>query len=241
MHPIESVARRAWPAASETWHGNWLVRTDVGYTKRANAIYAWGGEPDLDLASRIADTTAALESQGLPTVFRVATNDPVPGLADHLIMSGFSRIDDTRVMTSLLNGKSGEPARAIDMDTWMDGYARFEGGTKGNQVHHRAILERITSPIRLAARYDGDDLVAIGLAVVDGDHVGLFDIATDPARRGQGHGHALVSGMLDWGASQGATTAYLQVMETNAPAIRLYERLGFQSVFGYHYYVRRSS
>ncbi|MEZ5194715.1 MAG: GNAT family N-acetyltransferase [Nocardioides sp.] len=40
---------------------------------------------------------------------------------------------------------------------------------------------------------------------------------------------------LDWAASQGATTAYLQVLSDNEPALRLYERLGFTTHHRYRY------
>ena len=41
--------------------------------------------------------------------------------------------------------------------------------------------------------------------------------------------------LLEWGAEQGATTAYLQVLGDNDPALRLYERLGFREHHRYRY------
>ena len=35
-----------------------------------------------------------------------------------------------------------------------------------------------------------------------------------------------MAALVEWGAAQGATTAYLQVLGDNAPARRLYERPG---------------
>jgi N-acetylglutamate synthase len=79
--------------------------------------------------------------------------------------------------------------------------------------------------------------VSIGQAVADGEWVGLYAIATDPARRRQGHGRALVRQLLAWGRQHGATRSYLQVIATNAPAVRLYEQLGFAEAFRYWYWV----
>lgn len=51
----------------------------------------------------------------------------------------------------------------------------------------------------------------------------------------QGYGLRLVHALLDWGKSQGAGTAYLQVVTSNTTAIALYERLGFSELYRYHY------
>ncbi len=45
--------------------------------------------------------------------------------------------------------------------------------------------------------------------------------------------------LLEWGAEQGARTAYLQVLADNEPAMRLYERLGFNEHHRYHYITPR--
>ena len=44
-----------------------------------------------------------------------------------------------------------------------------------------------------------------------------------------------MAALLDWGASQGATTSYLQVLDDNVSALALYGRLGFRSHHEYRY------
>lgn len=56
-----------------------------------------------------------------------------------------------------------------------------------------------------------------------------------PEVRRSGLGLAVVGALLDWGAAQGATTAYLQVLADNAPALALYDRLGFREHHRYRY------
>lgn len=51
----------------------------------------------------------------------------------------------------------------------------------------------------------------------------------DPMIRQNGLGTALLRALAAWAVSEGATQAYLQVVHDNAPAIALYERLGFKS------------
>ena len=71
--------------------------------------------------------------------------------------------------------------------------------------------------------------------MLKGDLVGLFDLVTGPNVRRKGHGTSLISRLLEWGGAHGADRAYLQVVQSNAPAIHLYEQLGFQSVYEYWY------
>ena len=80
--------------------------------------------------------------------------------------------------------------------------------------------------------------VAEGVAAYADDWVGLRGLAVDPAHRRRGLGLLVVAELLDWGAERGATTAYLQVLGDNEPALRLYERLGFAEHHRYRYLAR---
>jgi ribosomal protein S18 acetylase RimI-like enzyme len=88
-----------------------------------------------------------------------------------------------------------------------------------------------------AVRIEGQ-IAACGLGVVQGGYIGLFDIVTDARRQRQGHGGRLVRNLLSWGRSQGAHTAYLQVMLNNTSALRLYAKLGFWEAYQYWYRVK---
>jgi N-acetylglutamate synthase len=234
---LEQVVRRAWPAAEDRRLGEWLLRLDAGYTKRANSAYVLGKEPGLDLNERLRACRAIYHERGLPLIVRESSPVADPTLAAAMTARGFSRIDETLVMASSQLSDGDAVPDQVDLDRWLELYARFEGATKGNQLLHREIIRRIASPICLAVRQAHGEPVAIGLAVADGPWLGLFDIATDPTHRRQGHGQALVTAMLDWGWRNGARHAYLQVMASNAPAIALYERLGFREAYRYWYWM----
>lgn len=64
-------------------------------------------------------------------------------------------------------------------------------------------------------------------AGLEGDWLGLHHLRVSPDRRRQGLATAVVRTLLEWGAEQGATTVWLHVATGNAPALRLYEKLGF--------------
>jgi ribosomal protein S18 acetylase RimI-like enzyme len=87
-----------------------------------------------------------------------------------------------------------------------------------------------------------DDLQASRVAVADGDPVGICKLAIRgdrgwiagigiaPAHRGKGVGEALMRGVLDGGRERGLREVWLEVLVQNEPAIRLYEKLGFERV-----------
>lgn len=70
---------------------------------------------------------------------------------------------------------------------------------------------------------------ALGRAAIDGDWVGLHGVQVDPDHRRRGLATSVVAGLLDWGAEQGATTAWLHVESDNTSALQLYEGLGFRT------------
>lgn len=74
-----------------------------------------------------------------------------------------------------------------------------------------------------------------------GGWVGFRSIEVSPASRRQGLALRVMAALVDWGAERGATTAYLQVLADNAPALALYERLGFRTHHRYRYLVPAAS
>jgi GNAT superfamily N-acetyltransferase len=92
-------------------------------------------------------------------------------------------------------------------------------------------------PCAYAVVGDPEKPLACGLAVLEQDLLGLFDVVTDTGARRQGHGRALVSGLLAWGRRHGAHRAYLQMVQDNDPARALYDGLGFTELYEYWYRV----
>jgi len=94
-----------------------------------------------------------------------------------------------------------------------------------------ATLEPI-APGLVRARIDD---VATGVAAYADDWVGFRTVEIAPTHRGSGLALAVMAALVEWGAAQGATTAYLQVLGDNAPARRLYEGMGFATHHSYCY------
>ena len=75
--------------------------------------------------------------------------------------------------------------------------------------------------------------VGIGTGVLEAGGAGerpawVFGMWVDPVVRRQGTAQALLRALAGWARERGADVLNLHVTETNAPAIALYERLGFR-------------
>jgi len=77
--------------------------------------------------------------------------------------------------------------------------------------------------------------LASGFAAYADDWVGFRGIEVASEHRRRGLGLAVMAELLDWGAQRGATTAYLQVLGDNEPALALYDKLGFTPHHSYRY------
>jgi GNAT superfamily N-acetyltransferase len=76
------------------------------------------------------------------------------------------------------------------------------------------------------AHVEGVDVGLARLTIEQGS-AGLFSMWVAPEYRGRGIGEALVSRVVIEARSRGHTTLALEVVESNAVAMRLYERCGF--------------
>ena len=126
-------------------------------------------------------------------------------------------------------------------------FAEVVGRLRGSPPGHRAAhAERLAlSPVPYqgwvlrradsAAGADGGAVLACGQTAVESELVGLYDVFTAPEVRGQGLARRLCSALLARAGAAGASMAYLQVDADNAPARAIYQRLGFDDAYSYHY------
>ena len=240
VRQIEEAGMNAWPAHQQLLYDGWLLRFADGYTKRANSvmpIYA----ATLNLDEKIRYCEGVYQEIGLPPVFRI-TPLADKNLDRNLHERGYKKLHPTRVLTMPFDDwktptQEQNSIRILPLDQWMGVFSEISGSLVEKQPAHAQILRNILSPHITAALEISGKWVACGLGVLERDWFGLFDIITHPDYRQRGHATQLITGMLAWAKDQGARETYLQVMENNAPALKLYNKLGYIDAYGYWYRV----
>jgi len=81
--------------------------------------------------------------------------------------------------------------------------------------------------------------LATVLCVQDNDLAGIMSLSVADSHRRKGLGIEILTSALRWARMRSARTAWLQVKLSNAPAIALYERLGFRDAYHYCYWRER--
>ncbi|WP_433312827.1 GNAT family N-acetyltransferase [Micromonospora sp. CA-269861] len=243
---LERAADEAWPAPTRGRLGDWLLRSAEGWTGRANSALPIG-DPDRPLAAAVDAVERWYADLGQPALI----NTPLPLAAPvgaELDARGWSARPPTLVQTAPLavltstpaNGQAGGWGDAnVELDTapsdeWLAIAAGRKGGLPDAARHVLTAVDRV----RFAHVYADSALVAVGRGTVTGQGrwLGLSLIEVLPAARRQGLARRVIHELATWGASGGATHAFLQVEQRNTAAVTLYQRLGLVT---HHTYLTR--
>jgi GNAT superfamily N-acetyltransferase len=248
IRDLEELSLNAWPGLKTVCLDGWLLRFADRYTRRANSVNPlYPSRHSSDLLEKIAYCeTLYARTLGQDVVFKM-TDAAEPGHLDGVLAArGYCREADTSVLTRHMGDSSAPDVSGRQLlvslhpsEEWLAACCELANV----QVHYRPVLmqmlDNIVSPsTAFALLRSGNSTAAVGMAVVERGHMGLFDINTAPQWRRKGMGTQLVGALLSWGQDQGAYRAYLQVMQDNEAALRLYAKLGFSEAYTYWYRVK---
>jgi N-acetylglutamate synthase len=236
---IEQAGLRAWPAIDTATDGQWVLRAAGGYTKRANSVQCLDPADDGDAMERIQRAARWFRDRRLPPVFRVT---PLAGAA---VVAALEK-EWTPFDHSLVLAMDMGPMRfAADENTallpvtssdWLRAQQQLQGYDSDTLGRLQRIVERIKAPARGLVHY-GEDVnpSASALMVVVNGVVFTNNVVTAAHQRRRGYARKLLTSGLAWARQAGGRRAGIQVLAGNAPAIALYEGLGYVRHYEYHY------
>jgi GNAT superfamily N-acetyltransferase len=238
---VEELSMNAWPAPRQVAHDGWVLRFGGGYTGRANSVHPLY-DGSLDVGDKIEFCDRAYRRVGLPLLFKMTAAARPADLDYVLERRGYRAFNHTSVQVKPLDDVADREANDDGITSfdrvdarWLEPVVAFRAIPPDHAAVLRSILGALCLPARFSTLSEGGQPVACGLAVVEGEWVGLFDIVTRAESQRRGYATRMMNDLLKWARAVGARKAYLQVTRTNTPALRLYEKLDFREAYSYWY------
>lgn len=240
---IEDLSLNAWPSHQLQVYDGWLLRFSHFYTHRTNSVEQIGTS-SIPLDVKIPFCESIYNHWGTPCIFKITPLiDPDFDLL--LKKRGYQTAHPTQVKVLDLKDFSLQPETDVALDKdisreWLDALFSLKGTTS---LIHRRIVPTMYAAIPkdtiAAAVFRGGRIAAIGLGILDRDHIGLYAIHVDPFYRRQHLARSICIRILNEGIRQGARHAYLQVLPDNVSAKNLYSSLGFADLYSYWFRLKR--
>jgi GNAT superfamily N-acetyltransferase len=188
----------------------WLIRSSATATaRRANSVLAFPTDPATYDEATVSRTEQHYARLGKPAVAAVLARSD-----ERAFLEGLGWVPESHEADTLFQLASlAAVRRAL------------------RPVDHSQVmltLEGATATASVAG-------VAQGVAAYADDWVGFRSIEVSPDHRRQGLGRVIMAALTAWAAELGATTAYLQVLGDNEPALALYASMGFTTHHAYAY------
>jgi ribosomal protein S18 acetylase RimI-like enzyme len=240
---LEELAANAWPAEVVQVVDGWRLRFNRNVTRRANSVWPNQAGNDHTLEEKLALVEDFYARRGCPARYQICPAAQPANLDEILAARGYRSDAYTAVqiasLETVLARTASHPYPVIISETfdgrWFNAYCQAEQVSPQAAEGRRSILQRIEPRTGYALLQSEDQVLAVGLGVVERGWVGLFSFVTLPEFRRQGAATRVIHALAQWGQTHAASQIYLQVMANNAPALALYARLGFETLYYYHY------
>lgn len=241
---IEDLSLNAWPSHQMQLYDGWILRFSYFYTHRTNSVEQIGIST-ISLDEKINYCEEIYRHWGTPAIFKISPL--VEPSFDTMLESRGYQIQHTTDVMSMQLKDSALPPLSQDVvisdfipPSWIESLFALKGTTN---VMHKMVVPSMYRAIpkdTLCASIQKDGkIIATALGILDRDYIGLYAVHVHPAYRGYGYARSICTAVLNRGIQKGATQAYLQVVNGNMPAVRLYEHLGFSYTYTYWFRTRQ--
>ncbi len=242
IRSLEERHLNTWPGLGHAFVDGWVLRQAGGVSRRANSAWPLHA-PAGPLDDRLSATERFFEAAGLDPVVRV-TALAEPTLDAALAARGYRFEDPSLVRMAPLDqmaapANPGSVALSDEAGAWLEAHAVIGGLTPDEQITDAAIHRALAAPRCYAHRRIDGEPAACAFAALDRGMAMIYAVQVSPRHRRRGLATDVLLALFAWARDAGAATALLQVQGDNTGALALYSRLGFRTVYGYHYRAKR--
>ena len=240
---IEDMSLNAWPSHKMELYDGWILRFSYFYTHRTNSVEQFGTST-LPWREKIPYCESVYKRLGTPVIFKISPL--VSPDFDYVLENRNYEIQHvTNVMVLDLEHTAFTiPSPDVIFtdtipDLWIEGLFSLKEMT--NMTHRRIVpsmYHAIPKETVCAYILRDDQIIGTGLGILDRDYIGIYAIHVHKDYRRLGYARQICSCILEQGRKKGAKKAYLQVVDGNIHAQRLYESIGFNHFYTYWFRVQ---
>ncbi|MEI6372383.1 MAG: GNAT family N-acetyltransferase [Actinomycetes bacterium] len=233
---LQEIAQAAWPPRETQTLGEWTMRWHGGVSGRANSVRVAGspGQPLSQAAERVTEWYISHGGTPLLQVPRPFLAAELSAENWHVTRSVLALSIATRALETDIGPEQIRVTHSATPDEGWFGMLDEDADAK-----RQDLLDILTGPrdVTFATAVDSaGTVVGIGRGSLNSGWCGITSIVTSPQHRRQGIASVLTRSLGAWALGNGATMAYLQVLDTNVAARSLYEQLGFSVHHWYDYW-----
>lgn len=123
-----------------------------------------------------------------------------------------------------------EPVFRLMVEEDVEAVLKVEFAAFSHPWTRGIFLDCVKSGYECWMMYLGNQQVGHGVLSAAGDEAHLLNLTVKPESQSNGLGGKLLEHLLERARSRGTETVFLEVRESNHPAIRLYDRCGFNEI-----------
>lgn len=227
----EGHALALWPDVERAPLGDWELRSDPEtegrLRKRANSCLAIG-DPHTSYAEAIGSVHAFYDRRSRRPLAQVelgsAADDAFREAGWTVIEGGDSHFQLTSLaqLSRMLRPNSRDSFETLLADGDAGSVAPLPPGPVSAELVGDG--PRVVVEVRC-----GSETIARARAGRSRDWLGVHGFSVDPAYRRRGLARRMMAELVEWGAEQGLSTVWVHTEVDNAPALALYEGLGFRT------------
>ncbi|MFX0171364.1 MAG: GNAT family N-acetyltransferase [Candidatus Hodarchaeota archaeon] len=246
---FQELTNNAWPAKEYFFINGWVLRFSNGFFSRANSVlplYYFGS----DIEEDIHNVERIYRNKGLNVIFQIPDYTMPSNLDSKLEFFGYNIKSPTTVMVSVIDTSRNiellqeynytVSSNEIDK-TWLKTNHFFSNQTKEKKQAKKAIIGRIEIPKKFYFTMSSNEkIVGVTLGVLERGILGIYSFIIDPKMRRKKLGSSLMNYVIKWCRESSIYQIYLQVEKDNIPALEMYTKIGFQSIYNYHYRVKKT-